>query len=195
MKRLLLFILVLFGSMSVVSLSNGCMAQVCTCPNGGYVSYGEYCAVYDTPTQTIPNAPEAPAVRRYLLKLALDGSKYELIDLKTTDFSTALEKMTLCRNSEICKIVDKRNYSAIVVSEDDRIFADSADTYYKETAKVAEKRAIKNCKNGEELNGNGFRGDGIKGKKCKLVMMLSPDFKLEDKRSGETFELKVTSSI
>ena len=65
----------------------------------------------------------------------------------------------------------------------------------KETAKVAEKRAIKNCKNGEELNGNGFRGDGIKGKKCKLVMMLSPDFKLEDKRSGETFELKVTSSI
>ncbi len=48
MKRLLLFIVVLFGSMSAMSLADGCTAQVCTCPNGGYVSYGEYCATTTT---------------------------------------------------------------------------------------------------------------------------------------------------
>ena len=50
MKKLLLFILVLFGILSAQSLAGGCIAQVCTCPNGGYVSYGEYCASYSSPS-------------------------------------------------------------------------------------------------------------------------------------------------
>ena len=50
MKKLLLFILVLFGILSMQSLAGGCIAQVCTCPNGGYVSYGEYCATYSSPS-------------------------------------------------------------------------------------------------------------------------------------------------
>ena len=43
MKKLLLFIMVLFGSLSAMSLANSCNAQVCTCPNGGWVTFGQYC--------------------------------------------------------------------------------------------------------------------------------------------------------
>ena len=196
MKRLLLFIVMLFGILSVQSFAwnYGCgeniPPHVCGADgsNSGNNSYG------GSSTTLV----DAPAVRQYLLKLSLDGSKYELIDMGTTDFLTALDKMiygNMCRNSEICEIVHKRNYSAVVISEDNRIFEGGADTYYKGTAKKAEKMAIEQCKAGKESNGKGVLGDGFKGKKCKLVMMLSPNFKLEDKRSGERFELKVTSSL
>ena len=42
MKKLFLFILVLFGILSAQSLA-GCGAQICTCPYGGYVTFGQDC--------------------------------------------------------------------------------------------------------------------------------------------------------
>ena len=55
MKKLLFFILILFGILSVQSLANGCSAQICTCPGGGYVTTGQYCPVYNnnTPSQSV----------------------------------------------------------------------------------------------------------------------------------------------
>ena len=54
MKKLLFFILILFGVLSVQSLANGCSAQICTCPGGGYVTTGQYCPVYNnTPSQPV----------------------------------------------------------------------------------------------------------------------------------------------
>lgn len=45
MKKLLsLFFGISLASISSASFANACQAQVCTCPNGGYVSYGEWCA-------------------------------------------------------------------------------------------------------------------------------------------------------
>ena len=43
MKKLLLAIFVLFGALSIQSLA-GCNAQICTCPYGGYVTFGQDCA-------------------------------------------------------------------------------------------------------------------------------------------------------
>ena len=48
MKKLLLPIVVLFVLFSIQSLANSCNAQVCTCPNGGWVTFGQYCT-----TQTV----------------------------------------------------------------------------------------------------------------------------------------------
>ena len=60
---------------------------------------------------------------------------------------------------------------------------DTAELYRTEEIVVS---AIKECKKGR---------DGIKGKNCKLIMILNHNFYLEDKRSGEMFELKVTGSV
>ena len=53
MKKLLFFILVLFGSLSMTGLASGCNAQICTCSNGSWVTFGQYCPVvynnYSTP--------------------------------------------------------------------------------------------------------------------------------------------------
>ena len=38
-------------------------------------------------------------------------------------------------------------------------------------------------------------GNWVKKEKCKLIMIITPDFKLQDKRKGETFDLKVTGSL
>ena len=43
MKKLFLFIVILFGILSAQSFANGCSAQICMCPNGGYVSTNQYC--------------------------------------------------------------------------------------------------------------------------------------------------------
>ena len=48
MKKLFLFILVLFGILSAQSLAGGCNAQICICPGGGTVSTNQYCPVPNT---------------------------------------------------------------------------------------------------------------------------------------------------
>ena len=43
MKKILLFIIVLFCTLSYNSMAQGCSAAVCTCPGGGSVLTGQYC--------------------------------------------------------------------------------------------------------------------------------------------------------
>ena len=193
MKKLLLF-LVLFISMSIVNLAAGCSAQICTCPNGGYVTYGQYCPVADD-----YSAPprDAPPTGMYYFILDLKNDNYQLVNMKTTDFLTALDRKWSCTDKEysVCTLVSVREYVAVVSSEDNRIFTGKADTFYKGTGKQAEKQAIDNCKKGKEANGNGVMGDGIKGKKCKLIRMFSPNFKLENVENKQKYDLKVTGSL
>lgn len=190
MKKLLLFMLILFGTLSIKGLAAGCSAQVCMCPGGGYVTTGQFCPVYEN-TPSVPR--DAPPVNFYLFVLPSNKSTYDFIDLRTTDFLQAVK--IGCKNDRVCSTITKRDYVAVVASEDGRMFTGTSDTFYKGNAKKAEKEAIKDCKAGRESNGKGYNGDGIKGKNCKLIMIVSPNFKFQDKRTGETYDLRVTSSL
>ncbi len=190
MKKLFLFILILFGMISIRGLAAGCNAQICMCPGGGYVTTGQYCPVYNN----APSAPRnAPPVNFYLFVVPTNNKPYGLVDLNTTDFLKALP--IGCYEGRICSKVTIRDYIAVVASDDGRIFTGSSDTFHKGSAKQAEKQAKKDCKEGKESNGKGYNGDGIKGKNCKLIMTVSPNFKFEDRRTGEKYDLKVTDSI
>ena len=190
MKKLLLFIVILFGIISMKGLAAGWSAQICMCPGGGYVTTGQYCPVYNN----VPSTPrEAPPVNFYLFVIPTNNSPYGLVDLNTTDFLKAVK--IGCYKGRVCSKVTKRDYIAVVASEDGRIFTGSSDTYYKGSAAKAEKQAMKDCKEGKESNGKGYNGDGIKGKNCKLIMTVSPNFKFQDKRTGEAYDLKVTNSL
>ena len=181
MKRLLLFILVLFGILSAQSFAwnYGCgeniPPDVCGASSGSNSTYSPPVRQYDPPTNY------------YYLMFTLKNNNYRLIDLKTTDVTKAIEYGFGCnRDSEICSAVTKNDYVAVVTSEDNRVFLGLATTFNNTSPKEAEKYAIKECKKGR---------DGIKGKNCKLIMILKHNFYLEDKRSGEIFELKVTDSV
>ena len=81
MKKLFLFILVLFGVLSSQSLAGGCNAQICTCPNGGWVTFGQYCPVNDVYTK-----PEYTSGKYYLFIMpSLNSKNYQLIDLNTRE--------------------------------------------------------------------------------------------------------------
>ena len=84
MRRLLLLV-ILFGCMSVINLAAGCNAQICTCPGGGYVTYGQYCPV-NTPSYSAP--PDAPPVDMYYFILDIKNNSYQLVDLKTKNSHT-----------------------------------------------------------------------------------------------------------
>ena len=185
MKKLFLFILILFGMISIKGLAAGCSAQICTCPGGGYVTTGQYCPVYNN-TPNVP--PDSLPANFYLFVLPANKNPYGLVDLNTTDFLKAVK--IGCYKGRVCTLVTQRNYIAVVASEDGRIFTGSSDNIYKGSLKKSEKQAIKDCKEGK-----GYNGDGIKGKNCKLIMTVSPNFKFEDKRTGEKYDLKVTDSI
>ena len=192
MRRLLLLV-ILFGCMSVINLAAGCNAQIRTCPEGGCVTYGQYCPV-NTPSYSAP--PDAPPVDMYYFILDIKNNSYQLVDLKTKNFLTALDRSLSCdRSTQVCTVVSIREYLAVVVSEDNRLFIGKADAFYKGTGKKAEKAAIDDCKKGKEANGNGVMGDGIKGKKCRLIRLFSPNFKLENIETKQKYDLKVTGSL
>lgn len=67
MKKLLLFILVLFGILSIQSLSDGeyCSVGRCRCPDGSTIAGGQYCQVYN-------NYGGAPKATRYYFRFAYD---------------------------------------------------------------------------------------------------------------------------
>ena len=143
MKRLLLFILVLFGILNAQSLAGGCIAQVCTCPNGGYVSYGEYCPVVNNSPVSVRDAPAIPV---YRLMLNIKNDSYQLIDAKTTDPLTAYYNTRSYEDKTTYPIsvsITARSYIAIATSEDNRLFMGPADTFYKGTRKIAEKNYLR----------------------------------------------------
>lgn len=157
MKRLLLFIVTLFGILSAQSLANGCSAQICMCPNGGYVSYGEYCAA--TTTQS---------VTRYYGGIAVDpqtgkwGSSYNYTNKK----EAKTEAMSRCGSTD-CKYVGgafNTDCIGAAYSSTDKVLAfDTATSGLggkggttSERKKRAAEKALKKC----EKNG---------GENCKLL--------------------------
>ena len=185
MKKLFLFILILFGMISIKGLAAGCSAQVCMCPGGGYVTTGQYCPVYNNSNNGHTDYSKVPSVDQYLFIMPLNNSKYELIDLKTKDSVNALNwRSYYCpypyKKNVACYLVDKVSYVAIVSSEDGDIFYGGADPRFNVSKGNAENYAKKECKK-------------AKGKNCKLIMMIEPNFKMVDKRDTTTTYLKITN--
>ena len=156
MKKLLLFIVVLFGSMSVVSLADGCKAQVCTCPNGGYVSYGEYCAVSnDEPMFKEP----------YIGAIAVNKNTGKWSSVSNIKGTKNAKADVLSRCGSDCEVimVDPERCVGVAYSSSDKILtSDSArDNFggigYNTRVKRSNDKALKKC----EKNG---------GKNCKIIV-------------------------
>ena len=65
MKKLFLFIFVLFCILTSFSYADACNAQICTCPNGSWVTFGQYCsAVNTTPSYSRNYAYGAIAINK-----------------------------------------------------------------------------------------------------------------------------------
>ena len=128
---------------------------------------------------------KVPSVNQYLFIMSLNNNKYELIDLKTKDGVNALNwRSYYCpypyKKNVACYLVDKVSYIAIVSSEDGDIFYGGADPRFNVSKGNAENYAKKECKK-------------AKGKNCKLIMMIEPNFKMVDKRDNNTTYLKITN--
>ena len=175
MKKLLLFILILFGILSTQSFAGGCNAKICMCPNGGWVTFGQYCPVNDVYTK-----PEYTSGKYYLFIMpSLDSKNYQLIDLNTRDDLVARDIIFgrfayLYEENSNIKIkvrVDSKTSVSWVSSEDGRLFYCS----------VSDNAAKKNCKESG-------------GKNCKIILKLNgSNLKLKDFRDNTTIQLKVTS--
>ncbi|MBP7725736.1 MAG: hypothetical protein KA081_03900 [Leptotrichiaceae bacterium] len=180
MKKLLFFILILFGILSVQSFAwnYGCgeniPPDVCGAGGAGNSSNNGY-----------TDYSKVPTVNQYLFIMPLNGNNYELIDLKTKDTGNALNwRSYYCpypyKKNVACYLVDKVSYTAIVSSEDGDIFYGGADPRFNVSKGAAENYAKKECKK-------------AKGKKCKLIMMIEPNFKMIDKRNNNITYLKITN--
>ena len=156
MKKLLLFILVLFGSMGTISLADGCNAQVCTCPNGGYVSYGEYCAI---------NNDRPMIVEPYIGAIAVNKNTGKWSSISNIKGIKNAKADVLSRCGSDCEVisVDSKRCVGVAYSSSDKILAsDSAtDNFggigYNTRVKRSNEKALKKC----EKNG---------GQNCKVIV-------------------------
>ena len=152
MKRLLLFIVVLFGSMSAMSLADGCMAQVCTCSNGGYVSYGEYCAATSSPSYS----PDY-SMPRVWFAFSYDSTRKIYGIGEGDNKKTAVsESLTNCGTSE-CKVIkslkEPNNHMIIVLSSNDIMEFKSFGSYYDDREESAYyEDLLKKCKDKGGIN-------------------------------------------
>ncbi len=155
MKKLLLSILVLFGILSVQSLAGGCNAQICTCPNGGYVSYGEYCASNSSPSYS----PDY-SLPKVWFAFSYDSTQ-KIYGIGEGENKKAAENESLnnCGNSG-CKVINSvktaPNRLIIALSTNDIIVSqsfgqykydsDKKDIYYSNLLKKCKDKGGINCK-------------------------------------------------
>ena len=156
MKKLLLFIIVLFGSMSAMSLADGCAAQVCTCPGGGYVTTGQYCPVSNDEPMIVDPYIGAIAVNKNT------GKWSSVSNIKGTKNAKA-DVLSRCGSDCEVIIVGSKRCVGVAYSSSDKILAsDSAtDNFggigYNTRVKRSNDKALKKC----EKNG---------GQNCKIIV-------------------------
>ena len=149
MKKLLLFIVLLFGSMSAMSLADGCSAAVCTCPGGGSVSTGQYC----------PTGPSSGGSKNYYGALAINSetgmwaSAYNHLNAKEA------KESAMSRCGADCKLVTISGTACIGVAaskEDKTIEYAKADEMLGFGVNNIKKRAgdsaVKNCEKNKKKN-------------------------------------------
>ena len=148
MKKLFLFILVLFGILSVQSLAGGCMAQVCTCPNGGYVSYGEYCPTYSNNSGGGATTYRVRAFAYDKDSGAYGEGKGETYDKGSSKKNARKQALTNC-GTKNCKII-ALGTGIVVASSNGILIGANYNNDYRETASVsyekAKEKLLKKCK-------------------------------------------------
>ena len=172
MKKLLLFIVVLFGGMGTISFADACSTAICQCTGGANVTFGQYC-----PTQETYSSPQPSEdlLRTYIF--ITDGTDYELIDLgKLYDTESYHSYRNMCDpiNSDklVCTSIRKPNYLFVASSDDGRVFTSYGKKGY------AQKTAMKWCKKEGGVN-------------CKIELILNSELKLLDKRNNKEQTLSV----
>lgn len=77
----------------------------------------------------------------YYFILDIKNNSYQFVDLRTKNFLTALDRSLSCdRSTQVYTAVFIREYLAVIVSEDNRLFIGKADVFYKETGKKQKKQ-------------------------------------------------------
>ena len=155
MKKLLLFILILFGTISMKGLAAGCSAQVCMCPGGGYVTTGQYC-----PTNSSPSYSSDYSLPRVWFAFSYDSTQ-KIYGIGEGENKKAAENESLnnCGNSG-CKVMNSvktaPNCLIIALSTNDIIVSqsfgqnkyssDKKDIYYSNLLKKCKDKGGINCK-------------------------------------------------
>ena len=174
MKKFLLFIMVLFGSMSTMSLADPCSTAYCQCVGGGTVNFGQYCQAKESVSSP---QPREDLLQTYLF--ITDGIDYELIDLGMLYDSEAYHTYRdMCdpiySEKLVCTSIRKpKNYLFVISSDDGRLFI-SADN----SKGAAQKTAMKWCRKGNGVN-------------CTVELIVSSELKLLDKRNNKEKILSV----
>ena len=149
MKKLLLFIVVLFGMLSVQSLSDGeyCSVGQCRCPNGGIIAGGQYC-----PTNNYYEPP-VPKATQYYYIFAYDKDTGAYGAAERTKKKWAVEEAVKECGTANCKIIfsSKKSFEGLAVAASSNgVVVTQTEGGYDELArnaleKCAEQNGI-NCK-------------------------------------------------
>lgn len=152
MRKLLLLTVILFGMINIKGLAAGCNAQVCICPNGGYVSYGEYCS----PTY---NNSSSSSTTYFIRAFAYDKDsgaygegKGETYDEGSSKKNAKKQALTNC-GTKNCKIIAFGRYRSggiVVASSNGILIGDNYSTdprgLPEESYEKAKEKLIKKCK-------------------------------------------------
>ena len=155
MKKLLLFVLILFGSFSTISLANSCNAQVCTCPNGSWVTFGQYCT-----------ASTIEIEEKYYGAIAVDVETGKWTSAYNYPSTSSARKEVRSTCGDQCKIMDVHaaRCGAVAYSKSDKVLEfDSAmsgfaGAGYNTREERAREKALKKCEK--------------KGSNCKIIVSV-----------------------
>ena len=163
MKKLLLFIFTLLGILSVQSFANSCNAQVCTCPNGSWVTFGQYCT-----------ASTIEIEQKYYGAIAVDVETGKWATAYNYPNNSSAKKKVRSTCGDQCKVMDVHagRCGAVAYSKSDKILEfDSAmsgfaGAGYDTREERAKEKALKKCEK--------------KGENCKIIASVC--------NSGSTFK-------
>ncbi len=153
MKKLFLFILILFGMINIKGLAAGCNAQVCMCPGGGYVTTGQYCPVYNQPSYS----PDY-SLPKVWFSFSYDSTRksYGIGEGKDKKTSES-ESLKNCGSSEckVIKSVKEHDKTLLIALSSNNImefksfnhyFYDKSTSYYEDLLKKCKDKGGIDCK-------------------------------------------------
>ncbi|MCP1226673.1 DUF4189 domain-containing protein [Sebaldella sp. S0638] len=141
MKKFLLFITMLF-TLSFIGSANTCNSQYCTCPNGTWVTYGQYCTV-----------PNVEVEIKYYGAIAVNIETEKWSSAYNYPSSSSAKKKVLSTCGENCKvnIVSAGRCGAVAYSEStktlefDSAIGGFAGAGYNTREERAKEKALKKC--------------------------------------------------
>ena len=153
MKKLLLFIIVLFGCIGAISFAEPCSSAIWQCTGGTNITFGQYCPSVNTDNYSPSNYSEPP----YVGAIAFDkntGSGVAVSDSRNMDFAKDQVKWQCGKG---CKIIPIKNLQCGVIAYSAQEKIMDSQTGY-DSGSLMEK-ALEKCKK------NG-------GKNCKIVINI-----------------------